>query len=81
MRLFASPMCASDYILGYTLPLLPMALAQIAVCFIVALFLGLAPTWSIMITILVLLLCIECVNNNQFDTGGHFLAQKLIFAL
>ena len=55
LRLFTSPLTAKNFILGYTIPLLPMALAQIAVCFIVALFLGLAPTWSIMITILVLL--------------------------
>ena len=55
LRLFTSPLTAKNFILGYTIPLLPMALAQIAICFIVALFLGLAPTWSILITILVLL--------------------------
>ncbi len=41
MRLFASPMTASDFILGYTLPLFPMALAQTIVCLAAAFFLGL----------------------------------------
>ncbi|PKM71930.1 MAG: ABC transporter permease [Firmicutes bacterium HGW-Firmicutes-16] len=55
LRLFTSPMTASDFILGYTIPLLPLAIAQIAVCFIVALFLGLEPSVHILMTILVLL--------------------------
>lgn len=55
LRLFTSPLTAKNFILGYTIPLLPMALAQIAVCFVVALFLGLTPTWSIPVTIIVLL--------------------------
>ena len=36
MRLFASPMRSTDYILGYTLPLLPMALVQVLLCYLVA---------------------------------------------
>ena len=41
MRLFASPLSASDFILGYVLPLLPIALAQSAICFVTSFFLGL----------------------------------------
>ena len=41
LRLFTSPMKASDFILGYTLPMLPMALIQTAVCYAVALLFGL----------------------------------------
>lgn len=41
MRLFASPMSATDFIVGYGLPLLPIALMQIAVCFLVSFMLGL----------------------------------------
>ena len=41
LRLFASPMTAVDFILGYTLPLLPMAAAQMAVCYAAAMLLGL----------------------------------------
>ena len=55
LRLFTSPLTANDFILGYTIPLLPLAIAQIAVCFIVALFLGLQISINILITIVVLL--------------------------
>ena len=41
MRLFTSPMKPSDFILGYVLPILPMALAQSAICYLFALFYGL----------------------------------------
>ena len=44
MRLMSSPMRAQDFIIGYVMPLLPMAILQSTVCFIVALFLGLP--WS-----------------------------------
>ena len=55
MRLFASPMRASDYILGYTLPLLPMALLQIALCYGTAMLLGLKFTPNILLAIVVAL--------------------------
>ncbi|MDL2220911.1 ABC transporter permease [Eubacteriales bacterium OttesenSCG-928-N14] len=41
MRLFASPMESSNFILGYALPLLPLALAQSAICYLFAMLLGL----------------------------------------
>ena len=41
-----------DFILGYTLPILPIAAAQSIVCYIAALFLGLAPTIRILYTVL-----------------------------
>ena len=40
-RLFTSPLKSSDFILGYLLPLLPMALAQLFVCYATSLLLGL----------------------------------------
>lgn len=54
MRIFASPLRASDYIIGYLLPLLPIAIIQIAVCFMTALFLGLPLTFNIVAAIFVL---------------------------
>lgn len=39
-RLFTTPMTATDYIIGYTLPLIPMALAQGMACYGVAILLG-----------------------------------------
>lgn len=54
MRLFASPLSASDFILGYTLPFLPIAMAQSALCFGVSFFLGLQMNANILLTLLVL---------------------------
>ena len=55
MRLFASPLSASDFILGYTLPLLPIAVLQSILCFIAALFLGLPLTANILVALVVLI--------------------------
>ena len=43
-RLYASPMTAMDCILGYTLPILPLAIIQALVCFLVSIPLGLPVT-------------------------------------
>ncbi len=40
-RLYTTPLTGSDFILGYMLPLLPVALGQAAVCYLVAIPLGL----------------------------------------
>ncbi|WP_142828253.1 ABC transporter permease [Planococcus soli] len=40
MRIFASPMAATDYLVGYALPLLPIAFLQITACYGTALLLG-----------------------------------------
>ena len=55
LRLLTSPMKASDFIIGYTLPLIPMAIAQSAVCFIAAVCLGLDISGKILLCMLVLL--------------------------
>lgn len=55
LRLYISPMKSSDFILGYTLPLLPMAMMQIIICIIVAMALGLAISINILLTIVVLI--------------------------
>lgn len=79
LRLYTSPMRAADFILGYTLPLLPLAVVQMAVCFLVAIILGLPVSWNILLTILVLipaalvfialgLLCGSLLNEKQ--VGG-----------
>lgn len=43
-RLYTTPLTPADFILGYTLPLLPMAVAQCAMCYGAALALGLTPS-------------------------------------
>lgn len=55
MRLFASPLSASDFILGYVLPLLPMAMAQCAICFIVSFFLKLPVNANVLLALVVLI--------------------------
>lgn len=55
MRLFTTPLTASDYIMGYTLPLLPMALLQIVISFIAAFFLGLPLNLNVLLSIVVLI--------------------------
>ncbi len=51
-RLYATPMSASDFILGYTVPLVPFAVLQCTVCYLVAILLGLEVTVHILYAIL-----------------------------
>lgn len=51
-RLYTTPMTPSDFILGYTLPMLPISLLQSAVCYAVALALGLSPTPYLLLALL-----------------------------
>lgn len=55
MRLFASPMTSKDFIIGYMLPLLPAALTQIMIVYILAIFLGLPLSINILLSIIVLI--------------------------
>lgn len=55
LRLYSSPLRPADYILGYTLPLLPMSIAQSMICFIVAMLLGLDWSVNILLSIAVLI--------------------------
>ncbi len=55
LRLFASPLTSLDFILGYVLPMLPMAMAQTAVCFIAAFFFGLPVSINVLLTMIVLM--------------------------
>ena len=78
-RLYTTPMTPGDFILGYTLPLLPMALLQGLICYMTAIALGLEPTISIVYALLLLipvsllyialgLLCGSLLNDKQ--VGG-----------
>jgi ABC-2 type transport system permease protein len=55
MRLFASPLKPSSFILGYTMPLVPMAVTQSLVCFAVALLLGLTLNINLLWALITLL--------------------------
>ncbi|MBQ2273038.1 MAG: ABC transporter permease [Clostridia bacterium] len=54
-RLYTTPLMPLDFILGYTLPILPFALAQSAVCYLAALFFGLEPTVNLLLALLFVL--------------------------
>jgi len=51
-RLYTTPLTGFDFILGYLLPLLPMALAQAAVCYLAAVPLGLTVGAGILYAVL-----------------------------
>lgn len=55
MRMYSSPMKASDYIIGYTLPIIIIAFIQSIILFGVSLFLGLTISIHIFIAILFLM--------------------------
>jgi ABC-2 type transport system permease protein len=55
MRLFASPMTALDFIFGYTLPILVMAMVQGCITFLAAALLGLPLSVNTLLAILIVL--------------------------
>ena len=78
-RLYTSPLKASDFILGYMLPLLPIGILQAVICYLVGFALGLKPDINILYAILLLvpmtvfhialgLLCGSMMNTKQ--VGG-----------
>lgn len=54
-RLTASPMTATDFLLGYLLPMLPMAAGQSVICLGAAVALGLPLSWNLVAVVLSLL--------------------------
>lgn len=53
-RLYTTPMTSPDFILGYMLPILPIALAQSVICYAVGILLGLKMTVQILYAILLM---------------------------
>ena len=54
-RLYTTPLTSVDFIFGYTLPLIPLAVAQSIVCFIFAVILGLDITVNILLSVVLAL--------------------------
>jgi ABC-2 type transport system permease protein len=78
-RLYTTPLSSADFIFGYILPVLPIALAQGVICYIVAIFLGLEVNIRIIYALLFMipvaaffiglgLLCGSALNSKQ--VGG-----------
>ena len=67
-RLYTTPLTATDFIFGYTLPVIPIAVAQCIVCYIAAVLLGLkitvgivyAVAWIIPVSLLYIALGLLC---------------------
>lgn len=78
-RLYTTPLTPMDFILGYTLPIIPIAIAQSVVCYAAAIVLGLDITINILYAIISIipvsilfialgLLCGSVLNDKQ--VGG-----------
>jgi len=78
-RLYTTPMTPIDFILGYTLPIIPIAVAQCLICYVVAIVLGLQITGNILYAVVFIipvsilyialgLLCGSVFNDKQ--VGG-----------
>ena len=78
-RLYTTPLTSIDFILGYALPMIPIAIAQTLICYIIALILGLEFSTNILLAILLILpvsifyialglLCGSVLNDKQ--VGG-----------
>lgn len=83
MRIFASPMSAADYMVGYALPLIPLAILQITVCFISAFILGLSFSVKILIALVVLMLIAMLYIGFGLLMGTYFTDKQVggIFAI
>ncbi len=54
-RLYTTPLKSVDFILGYMLPILPIAIMQSAICYVIAVIIGLPVTVNIIYAILTML--------------------------
>ena len=54
-RLYTTPLKATDFILGYMLPIIPIAVVQCLICYVVAIILGLEVTITIIYAILLII--------------------------
>ena len=76
-RLYTTPLTPLDFILGYTLPIIPISISQCVVCYIAAIVLGL----DITINILYAVLCIIPVSILYIALGllcGSMLTDKQV---
>ena len=51
-RLYTTPLRPVDFILGYTLPLIPIAIIQCVICYVAAIVLGLAVSFNMVYAVL-----------------------------
>ena len=56
-RLYTTPMTPADFILGYTLPIIPISIMQAVVCYIAAICLGLSISVNILLSVVAIIPC------------------------
>lgn len=88
IRLAASPMKSSEYILGYTLAVLPVVIIQNILFFVVAIFLGLNFSLNVIYTILVSIpisilfislgILIGCITTEKSASGVSSIIVQLV---
>ena len=54
-RLYTTPLTPVDFILGYTLPVIPIAVAQCIICYVAAIALGLTVTANILYAVVLII--------------------------
>ena len=78
-RLYTTPLTPADFILGYTLPMIPISMAQCVICYMAAIALGLDITVNILFAVVLIIpisilyiglgvLCGSILNDKQ--VGG-----------
>ncbi|HPE15171.1 MAG TPA: ABC transporter permease [Bacilli bacterium] len=87
-RMFASPMEPKDFILGYTLAMIPVVIFQTVLFFLIAMFLGLNLSINILFTILILIpislifiglgLLIGCITSDKSAPGVSSIIIQLV---
>ena len=76
-RLYTTPLTPADFILGYTLPIVPIAVAQCVICYLVAIVLGLPVTINIFYAVLFIIpVSVLYVGMGLFF--GSFLSDKQV---
>ena len=65
-RLYTTPLTAFDFILGYTLPIIPFSVAQSAVCYLVAIALGLEVSINIIYAVLLVMPIFSSTFSSSF---------------
>src|SRR5690625_917386 len=90
MRLFTSPLSGIDYIIGYSYPLLSMAILQSAICFLTGVILGMPVSVNILFSIVALipvavlfisigLMMGSVLSQKQMNGAGAILTNSVLF--
>src|SRR5690625_1365505 len=90
MRLFTSPLSGIDYIIGYSYPLLPMAILHSAICFLTVVILGMPVSVNILFSIVALipvavlfisigLMMGSVLSPKQMNGAGAILTNSVLF--